>query len=202
MLHFEVPISNHAATRTRPLKSRPDRLLVRLVSSSPQDATLSGPRVEVNGCTLAAPYSAGRPHRWEKCGSLGGRRYCAIIRCTADPRPPQTADAPLHGSQNPLRRRFLTLPHWRTGRHSVRQRDDALAPVPRGTKFVEAFVGCEPVLGDEANDDAACTRRRTQPSQHRRRRKVAESPSMKISVKPLARSHASSALAAASSLLA
>ena len=26
----------------------------------------------------------------------------------------------------------------------------------RGTKFVEAFVGCEPVLGDEANDDAAC----------------------------------------------
>jgi hypothetical protein len=35
---------------------------------------------------------------------------------------------------------------------------DALAPVPRGTKFVEAFIGCEPVLSDQTDDDPARAR--------------------------------------------
>jgi hypothetical protein len=42
---------------------------------------------------------------------------------------------------------------WR--RREQKQRNDALAHVPGGAELVEAFIGGQPVPGDEAGDDAA-----------------------------------------------
>lgn len=84
-------------------------------------------------------------------------------------------------------------------RRQEEERHDALSHVPGRFKLTKALTGRKPIFGNQAQDDPACARRSAQSLAPFVAARYAVM--MKISVKPLALSHASSALAKGSSLL-